>query len=340
MKTRIYEDRSNCVTEAFPQYTEKFTDVQIEHMWTARELKIEDDKHSIMVDMSEAERHGIISTLKLFTKYEVSAGEEYWSNRFLKIVKGPEFTAMGMTFAAVELAVHKPFYQKINKVFNLDSEEFYSDFEHDPVLKARMKFIGSVVDHPNDLVSLGAFSMVEGAILYGAFGFLRHFQANGKSMAKKTVTGNSLSSLDEGLHSQAGATVFRHLTKECLEDGIYEQRYGSQAEVNRQLYEVADTIYLHEQQIIDRIFSKGKIEGITAEDLQDFVRHRLNECLLALGLEAVYEVNDNKIAEWFYKSVSGYTMIDFFNSAGAMYVRSWYEEDFNFEPLEEKELSE
>jgi len=331
MKTRIYEDRSNCVTEAFPQYTEKFTDVQLEHMWTARELNIEDDKHSIITEMSEAERYGVINTLKLFTKYEIAIGEEYWSNRFLKIVKGPEFTAMGLTFAAVELAVHKQFYQKINQAFNLDTEEFYEDFSHDPILKHRMQFIGEMVDHPNDLVSLGAFSLIEGAILYSSFAYLRHFQANGKSKIKKIVAGNALSALDEGLHSTAGAAVFRQLSQECLEDGVYEQRYGAKADVEKAMYSVADSILEHECRIADRIFDKGAIEGITADDLKQFVRHRLNECLTALGLESRYDAGENKIAGWFYKSISGFTMIDFFNASGSQYVRSWSDHDFEFE---------
>lgn len=336
-KIRIWHDRSNCITEGFPQYTEKFTDVQLEHMWTAREIRVEDDKHSIMTDMSEAERYGVMSTLSLFTNYEVFAGKEYWTNRFLQIVKGPEFEAMGTTFGAVELAVHKPFYQKINKVFNLDTEEFYQSFVNDPVLVERMKCISDIVEHPNDLVSLGGFSMVEGAILYSAFAFLRHYQANGKSKIKKTVSGNTLSAMDEGLHSMAGATVFLHLTKECLEDGIYEQRYGKQKDVEAQLYKLADIIREHEYLICEKIFDKGEIEGITVNDLKAFVNHRLNEVLISLGLEPIFEVENTNIADWFYKSITSFTMIDFFNANGAQYVRSWKEEDFVFEDEEEQE---
>ena len=100
--------------------------------------------------MPESSRHGILYTLKLFTKYEMFAGEEYWSNRFIKIMKGPEFTRMGTTFAAFELAIHKPFYQKINEIFGLDTDEFYEEYANDPVLKARMDFIDSIVNHEND----------------------------------------------------------------------------------------------------------------------------------------------------------------------------------------------
>lgn len=336
-KIRIWHDRSNCITEGFPQYTENFTDVQLEHMWTAREIRVEDDKHSIMTDMSEAERYGVMSTLSLFTNYEVFAGKEYWTNRFLQIVKGPEFEAMGVTFGSVELAVHKPFYQKINKVFNLDNEEFYSAFTKDPVLAERMECISNIVDHKNDLISLGGFSMVEGAILYSAFAFLRSFQANGKSKIKKTVAGNTLSAMDEGLHSMAGATVFRHLTKECLEDGIYEERYGKQEDVEAELYKLARLIREHEHLICERIFEKGEIDGVTVEDLKAFVDHRLNEVLVSLGLEPIFEVTNNNIADWFYKSITSFTMIDFFNATGAQYVRSWNEEDFVFEPEENQE---
>lgn len=341
MKVRAYEDRRGKIVEAFPQYSQQFTNKQLAGTWLPEEVKLHKDKQNIMVEMPASSRHGIQYTLKLFTKYEMFAGEEYWSNRFIKIMKGPEFTRMGTTFAAFEQAIHKPFYQKINEIFGLDTDEFYEEYANDPVLKERMDFIDSIVNHENDLVSLGAFSMVEGAILYSSFAFLKHFQANGKSDAKNVVAGVNFSQVDENIHSLAGATCYRHLMNDCVEDGILEQRYGKREDIEQQLYKIAETIYEHEAYIADRIFDKGPIKGITATQLKNFVKSRLNECLHNLGLKSLFVVTYNPIKEWFYDDINSYNVIDFFNSTGSQYTRKWIEDDFDYlEDGEELEIFE
>ena len=45
----------------------KFANDQLEVFWTADEINVDNDIHSIRVDMDEAERHGTLTTLRLFT---------------------------------------------------------------------------------------------------------------------------------------------------------------------------------------------------------------------------------------------------------------------------------
>jgi len=42
-----------------------------------------------------------------------------------------------------------------------------------------------------------------------------------------------------------------------------------------------------------------------------------------LGYEAIFNVEYNPIAEWFYKGITGYASQDFFNSKGNQYSRDW-----------------
>jgi ribonucleotide reductase beta subunit family protein with ferritin-like domain len=331
MTIRVYHDRSDKVVEHFTQYTERFSKVQLQHLWFPDEIKVEKDKHQLMTEMSEASRHGIMTTLKLFTQYEIFAGSEYWGGRFRKIMRGPEFERMASVFAAFELGIHKPFYQQINQVFNLDTDEFYEAYVDDPVLKSRMEFLDSMVNHPNDLVSLGVFSMIEGAILYSAFGFLKSFQSNGKNEIKHTVSGVDFSLLDENLHSVAGATCFAHMIKEMREDGVL-QDWEVQS-IYSILLNAARKILEHEVAIIKKIFEKGSIPGVTELQLINFVKSRLNECLvnLGIGVQEEFKVDYNPIREWFYKSITSYKMHDFFNTSGSQYVRNWNAEDFVWE---------
>ncbi len=339
-KIRVYEDRSQDVVEVFPEYSDLFSDKQLKHIWLPKEVKVEKDKQNILVELSPAARHGVLTVLRLFTNYEVFAGEDWWAGRFPKIMRGPEFARMGAVFSAVELAVHKPFYQQLNQVLGLDNEEFYTSYVENPVLKSRMEFIDKMINHVCPFVALGAFSMVEGGILYSSFAYLKAFQANGRNDVKTIISGINYSLADEGLHSIAAATCFRHLHKECHEDGVFMDYSNcwTEEEVKYELEEVARQIYLHEAEIIEMIFEQGS-EGMpcTKVELLAFVRARLNACLINLGYSAIFDEDGDTISEWFYKSITSFVMHDFFNSLGSQYTSTWQENDFDPRNLVEEE---
>ena len=172
------------------------------------------DIQDLQVNMNEAERHGVITTLKLFTLYELVAGNEYWGGKIVRTFKRPDIQRMANAFSFFEINVHAPFYNKLNEVLGLDTMEFYSDYVNDPVLAGRMEFIDDIVGSKDILKSLMAFSMVEGAVLYSSFAFLKHFQSQGKNMLNNVVAGINFSVRDENLHAEAGAWLFRTLLKE------------------------------------------------------------------------------------------------------------------------------
>ena len=165
--------------------------------WTHTEIKMEKDIHDILVNMTEAERFGVIEVLRLFTKYEVFAGNEYWAGRFSKIYPRIEFQELGACYSYFEQCVHKRFYQKTNELLHLHTNEFYNSFASEPVLADRVKFLDDMINDPDHFLSVAVFSMVEGAILYSAFAFLKHFQSQGKNKVKALVSGIDFSVRDE-----------------------------------------------------------------------------------------------------------------------------------------------
>jgi len=183
---------------AYP-WADDFSEKQANIFWTATEINVEKDKHCILVDMTEAERESVIEVLKLFTLYEVRAGSDYWLGRFMRTFKRPELQRMAATFGFFELGVHKPFYMKLNEVLSLSDDEFFLAYHEDAEINEHISFIGEMIKHQNPLISLAAFSMVEGAILYSSFGFLKHFQSVGKNKLINVVRGLNFSVRDECL---------------------------------------------------------------------------------------------------------------------------------------------
>lgn len=312
-----------------PVETEKapveFANTQLQIFWLPDEIKVEKDIQDILVNCTEAEKHGIITTLKLFSLYETHAGTEYWGGRYRQIFNGAEFERMAAVFSMFELAVHAPFYNKINQLLHIDNPEFYLSYLNNPTLKERIEFIGKAIDHIDPLISLGVFSMVEGVILYSSFAFLKHFQSQGKNRMMNIVRGINFSVRDENIHSIAGAWSFKHKFKTLFNE--------KEQQIEREFYEntfksYAKVIFEHECQIIDMVFEKGEIKGITAHQMKQFVMSRINTCLNELGFSALYEVKYNPIEEWFYKGINNYQFNDFFSGQGNQYHRNWDETAF------------
>ncbi len=288
--------------------------------WTPDEIDVSKDIQDILVNMTEAESYGVKYQLKLFTLYERMAGTSYWGDRFMKMFPKPAcLERMATQFAQTENCVHAPFYNNLNAALNLDTEEFYLSYKEDPVLSSRMEFIGKAISNSDPLVSMGAFSMVEGTILYTTFAYLLHFQSAGKNKLKNVCSGVKFSVRDENLHSEAGARAYKTYLHE-----------SNRKAPTLELIQVARTIIEHEDAIIDHVFEMGEIEGITSRQLKVFARHRVNLCLNQLGINSEFDESNNVIKEWFYDGINAVQLHDFFVGVGNEYNRDWAEKKFTW----------
>jgi ribonucleotide reductase beta subunit family protein with ferritin-like domain len=140
------------------------------------------------------------------------------------------------------------------------------------------------------------------------------FQNPPKNKLKNVFTGLSYSVRDEALHSDADSWLFNQFVKEYniplkkLEPTIIKMA--------RECLKV-------EEKIIDNIFSKGKIEGITDVQLKRFVESRINKKLKDINIDPIYEVNYNPIGSWFYKKINQIEMSDFFDRSPTAYTSNW-----------------
>lgn len=316
-------------TVDYPEAIE-FMNEQQKIYWPHFEVKVYKDKQDILVNLTPQEKHGVITTLQLFVRYEQIIGNEFWINFVMnKFPRPADIQPMAATFGAVELGIHQFFYKALNEELGIATDDFYNEYTNDPELKARIDYLTETLEEKDDLRALGAFTFGEGAILYSSFAFLKHFQSQGKNKMVNTVSGINFSARDEHLHSEAAAWLFRTLLKEKTEAGeiTEEDKESLKEDIIAAAYKVLE----HEQVIISKIFSKGKIEGITAHQIELFAKSRIDLCLKNLGYQGVFNVDYNPVADWFYKGITGYTAQDFFSSQGNQYQRDWNLSGFKWE---------
>lgn len=310
----------------YPKLVE-YADLQLnEFYWKHGEILVAKDKHQFLTELTEAERHAVLTAAKLFVKYESFVGNEFWMNRVMKMFPRPEVERLAATFGMVELAIHSPFYQALNTQLGLDTDEFWESYLDDPEMVSRMNFLNSFVDSDNDRLALAVFSMMEGAILFSSFALFKSFNSNGHNLLVNFGAGINQSALDEGLHHDAGAYLFRQDLK--------ESRLSKEAkeELFVKIQEAAMQLYFHEEAIIEKFHEKGELRGVTKEQFKTFVKSRINYCLNNFGIETIFDINgeDNPVEKWFGEKIKGYVANDFFNTLGREYSTRFVENKFNW----------
>jgi len=322
--TRIMTPTKSLV-EYYPQFSEMAIEAA-ETFWPGNEYPVEDDLNDFLVNMTPAELHGVKTVLKLFTHYEIVVGCDYWSGYVMKNFPRPEVCRMASAFSHVENNSHAIFYDLINKVLGLSTDEFYESYIKDTVLNARAKSLGDFLSHPIPLVAVGAFSMIEGAVLYSSFGYLKSYSTNGRNLIGNTTSGISASVTDELAHSLGGAALYKTLLAEA------NLTNDELAYVQNEIIKMATIIKEHETKIIEMIFSEYDDSNTNSKDVKDlitFVMSRINECLIKIDIPALYtNIKHNRIAEWFYNNVNTMQSNDFFSKLGKEYTRGWAKERF------------
>lgn len=323
------QTRKTSYTYDYPEAI-AYAEAQGDVGWLAKDVDVSKDIQDMRVNMSAAKVHGITTTLKLFTLYELVAGRDYWLGRFMRMFPRPDLERLGAEFGRTELCTHAPFYNAINEALMINTDEFYTDYVNSPTLAARMDFVESIVCHEDDLVSMGAFSMVEGGVLYSAFAFLKSFQTEGNSELLNVVRGINYSVRDENLHCEAGAWAYRQLKAEKLAAGLI-----TRVDVNRiesSLIAAVKQLCEHEHEIVDMIFAEGEMDNINKDDLKRFINSRMNHVLALLEIYPVFTDVENTISKWFYKNINAVQFNDQFSGIGISYNNSWNKEGFLWLP--------
>jgi ribonucleotide reductase beta subunit family protein with ferritin-like domain len=317
-------------TYDYPRAIE-FAKEQVKILWPPDEIDVTKDIHDIKTRLTEAEYHGMVTVLKLFTLYEQKVGQDYWAGYFCKVFKRPDLRRMANCFSFFEDNIHAVFYNRINELLGLNTDEFYSSYKDIEVLAGRMKFIEELVGKKHDindiLVSVGTMSMIEGAILFEGFSYIKHFNSTGKSKLLTLNSGIDFSIDDESIHALAGAWSFNQLLHEAVTVEVAELDLDY---VHDTLIKNAEWLYEHECLINDKIYEKGEPDNISKKASNIFIGHRLNRCLENMNLPTIFSEEGNSIAKWFYRDLKSSVLHDTFITQGSDYSRAWNRDKFGW----------
>jgi len=147
--------------------------------------------------------------------------------------------------------------------------------------------------------------------LFASFAILMNFPRFNKMKGMGQIV--TWSVRDETLHTLSIIRLFRTFIEENPE--VWTEK------LQKDLYEACDTIITHEDAFIDLAFEEGEIEGLKAEEVKQYIRYIGDRRLTQLGLEAVYNVNDNPLP-WMDAILNGVEHANFFESRATEYSKA------------------
>jgi ribonucleoside-diphosphate reductase beta chain len=96
-------------------------------------------------------------------------------------------------------------------------------------------------------------------------------------------------------------------------------------ELKKDIYDAARLTVKLEDDFIDKVFENGEIEGLTPQDIKNYIRFRANTKLNDLGLKQNWK-NIDKVSldrmEWFSIIAGGVEAQDFFAQRPSNYSKS------------------
>lgn len=223
---------------------------------------------------------------------------------------------------------NKNVYDLINKSLGIATDEFYSSWKDDAVMRERVAFIEKYADSEDALEATAAFAFMEGVVLFSNFAFLKSFNVGGFNLISHITAGIDASAKDENQHSMASAWLFNQCLAEREQLGLIDSQ-GKQ-NLKKKIRRIAEKVYEHEEALCNKIFEKGNIRTITKEDILDFIKDRINVVLSYLQMRPLYEKEEGVVTDWFYSQLNSFKYSDFFSNQQIQYVRSWKKHELRF----------
>jgi ribonucleoside-diphosphate reductase beta chain len=312
----IFTERKNYKPFEYSHITDPLINAMWAGHWTHNEFNFLNDVQDYKTKFTEEERQVIKKAILLTSQVEVAV-KSYWSN-IGKLLPKPEIADMGAVFGGVEV-IHSKAYAEILTKLGLESE--FQELFTEKVVTGRVDYLSKYVnkiyknDHKNICYSLVLFTLfTEYTALFSQFYIILGFNRfNG--VLKDVANVVQYTSKEENLHAEGGIALLLEIKKE--EPELFDQEFSDK--IKEEVLEA----FKSESNLIDWILGDYENEFLSAEILKTYVKRRLNECLDKMGMDVVFEIDENlnKKTAWMDEEVYASALTDFFHKRPIDYAK-------------------
>jgi ribonucleoside-diphosphate reductase beta chain len=291
--------------------------------WIEDEAELSEDVQDWKTKLTDSEKEFITHVLRLFTQSDVQVGENYHELLIPKF-KNNEVRNMLSSFAARE-AVHQRAYALLNDTLGLPDEDFHKFLEYKEMAD-KIDFMkeGETNSHTGLAIALAQSVFNEGMSVFASFVMLLNFQRFGKMKGMATIVEWSIR--DETIHVQGNSKLFREFCEE-------KPRIVND-ELKSKIYKMAKNAVKLEDKFIDLAFDGNEVQGLTKQEVRDYIRHIADRRLLQLGLKTKFNQKNNPLP-WLDWVLNGASHDNFFEKRVTEYsVVGMEGNDFGWEDIE------
>jgi ribonucleoside-diphosphate reductase beta chain len=265
--------------------------------------------------LTEGEKDFLTKIFRFFTQGDIDVSGAYVKN-YLPHFPAPEIRMMLSSFAARE-AIHVAAYSHLIETLGMP-EATYNEFLQYEEMKEKHEYFLQQQEE-NDLpAQIAAFSaFTEGMQLFSSFVMLLNFARFGKMKGMGQIIAWSIA--DETLHTESMIMLFREYIK--------ENRDLWNDELKSKIYTIAEKMVEMEDKFIELSFGVHEMEGLTKEEVRQYIRYIADRRLIALGMKGIFKVKKNPLP-W-VDGMLGVTHTSFFEQKVTDYAKGALSGDWN-----------
>ena len=280
--------------------------------WLPEEVPLAEDVKDWKKNLNPSEKHLLTCIFRFFTQADVEVNNCYMQH-YSRIFKPTEVQMMIAAFSSIE-TVHIAAYSHLLDTVGMPEIEYQSFLKYKE-MKDKFDYMqGFDPKSKKDIaLTMAVFSaFTEGVQLFASFAILMNFPRFNKMKGMGQIV--TWSVRDETLHTLSMIRLFKTFISENPE--IWTK------ELKEEITDACRTIIKHEDAFIDLAFEMGGIEGLTGQEVKEYIRYIANRRLDQLGLDEIYEGVEKNPLPWMDQMLNGAEHVNFFENRSTEYSRA------------------
>ncbi|MAC37994.1 MAG: ribonucleotide-diphosphate reductase subunit beta, partial [Oceanicaulis sp.] len=277
--------------------------------WLPEEVPLGEDCRDWAQKLSDHERNLLTQIFRFFTQADVEV-QDCYHDKYGRVFKPTEIKMMLTAFSNME-TVHIAAYSHLLDTIGMPESEYGMFLEYEE-MKDKHDYLQEFgVDTDEDiartLAMFGGFT--EGLQLFASFAMLMNFPRFNKMKGMGQIV--SWSVRDESLHCEGMMRLFHTFAAEtgALTQGVKDD-----------IADCCKTVVKLEDKFIELAFEAGEGEGMTPEDIKQYIRYIADWRMKQLKLPTIYGVKEHPIP-WLTEILNGVEHANFFEARATEYSK-------------------
>lgn len=278
--------------------------------WMGEEVPLSEDLKDWANKLNDRERNLLTQIFRFFTQSDIEVNDNYME-RYSRVFKPTEVKMMLAAFSNME-TIHIAAYALLLETIGMPDHEFSAFMDYQAMRDKHnyMQQFGtnSYADIARTLAMFGGFT--EGLQLFSSFAMLMNFPRFNKMKGMGQIV--SWSVRDESLHCEGIIKLYHAFNKEtgCVTKAVADD-----------IVDCCKTVVIMEDNFVDLAFEAGEVEGMTPEDIKQYIRFIADWRLRQLKLPEVYGVKENPLP-WLQSMLSAPEHQNFFEGRSTEYSKA------------------